>query len=105
REVRWSLVEPLVFLGIVRMYARSRTAQGLLLLSLLAAGTVASVHGLFDIVTDGGVSADNVRRLSGPLPHPNALALFLVKVFVLGATTWIMVPRWRVALLVPVALT
>ena len=103
REWRWTLLLPLVFVSFLALFARSKMSHLLLVLSLAAAGVIAAIHGVLDVVTDSGVLVDNVRRLSGPFPHPNALALFLVRPLVLAIALYMLLPRWR-ATMVPVVL-
>jgi putative inorganic carbon (hco3(-)) transporter len=103
REWRWTLLLPLFFVTFLAIYARTRMSHLLLVLSLSAAGVIAALHGFLDVATDSGVLVDNVRRLSGPSPHPNALAMFLVRPLVLAAALSTLIPRWR-PVMVPVAL-
>lgn len=105
RELRWSFLEPLVLVSLMIVIARSSLSRALLAVSLIAAGVLVAAHGLLDLATGSGVTADNVRRLSGPLPHPNALALFLVRPFVLAVALFALLRRWRPLLVVPVGLT
>jgi putative inorganic carbon (hco3(-)) transporter len=103
REWRWTLLLPLVFVTFLSLFAHSKMARKLLVVSLAAAGLLASLHGVLDVITDAGVQADSVRRISGPLPHPNALALFLVRPLVLAIALSVLLPRWR-PLMIPLAL-
>lgn len=105
REWRWTLAEPLLFLGLLVVAARSGATRAILAGSLIAAGMLAAIHGLVELTEGGGVAADNIRRLSGPLPHPNALALFMLRPFVLSAALVATVPRLRSMLLIPTFLT
>jgi O-antigen ligase len=59
-------------------------------LALLAGGAIAALHGLSDLLGSGGVVVEGVRRVSGPYPHPNALALFLSRAFAFGAAWWVL---------------
>ena len=105
REVRWSLVEPLLMVSLLITIARQREAKLLVAMSLVGAGVLAAGHGLMDIVTGSGVVADNVRRLSGPLPHPNALALFLVRPLAVVAAIAVLAPQWRRYAVPPLVVT
>lgn len=105
REWRWSLFEPLLFLGLLTTIARTGVARPIMAGSLIAAGMLAAIHGLVDVAGGGGVAADNIRRLSGPFPHPNALALFMLRPFVLAAALMAMLPGLRRAILIPALLT
>jgi putative inorganic carbon (hco3(-)) transporter len=102
REWRWGLLEPLVFVAIITTFASRRNERIMLAGGLILAGFIVSLHGMIDLATDGGVAVDSVRRISGPLPHPNALALFLVKPLVFGAVIASLSNRWRSMLIVPV---
>ncbi|MBA2452322.1 MAG: O-antigen ligase family protein [Chloroflexia bacterium] len=105
REWRWTLLEPLLFLGLLTMVTRNGAVRPILAGSLIAAGMLAAIHGIVDLAGGGGVAADNIRRLSGPLPHPNALALFMLKPFVLLAALIAAIPELRRMLLLPTILT
>ncbi len=105
REWRWSLFEPFVFLGLLTISTRYGPSRVLLAGGLIAAGVIAAAHGVLDVAGGGGVAADNVRRLSGPFPHPNALALFMLRPVVLAAALVALEPRWRRALVFPSLLT
>lgn len=104
RELRWTLLEPLVLVSLLILFARKATSRILLAGALIAAGTIAAGLAFVDVVSGGGVLADNVRRLSGPLPHPNALALFLVRPLALAAALSIVQPPWRRYTLPPLLL-
>lgn len=95
RELRWTLLEPAVLVALLILFARKETSKTLLAGALITAGTIAAGLAFIDVVSGGGVLADNVRRLSGPLPHPNALALFLVRPLALAAALTIVKPTWR----------
>lgn len=105
REWRWTLFEPLVFLVLLTVFGPTPTSRYLLAGSLVAAGVVAATHGLFDVVSGGGVAADNVTRLDGPFPHPNALALFTLRPFVFVTAILVLAPQWRRYALIPALLT
>lgn len=105
REWRWSFFEPLILLGLLIVSTRAESGRRFLAVSLIGAGVIAAAHGLLDIVMGGGVVADNVRRLSGPFPHPNALALFMVRPLILSLAILALLPRTRWWLALPVALT
>lgn len=95
REYRWTLLQPFLLVIVLSSTFESRSRRILLIAALIAAGGLAALHGLLDVVTGGGVIGDNVRRLSGPLPHPNALALFLLRPFALSAALAVLMPGWR----------
>lgn len=101
REWRWSLAEPLALVVLLVVFARHREQRMLVAAALVFAGTLAAGHAMIDLATGGGVTADNVRRLSGPLPHPNAMALFLVRPFILVAGLFVFLDRWRWYLALP----
>jgi putative inorganic carbon (hco3(-)) transporter len=103
REWRWTLLLPLVFVVFLELFARHRVSHLLLVVAFAISGAIAAAHGVMDVVTGSGVLADNVRRLSGPLPHPNALALFLVRPLVLTIAVSMLMPRLR-PFMVPIAL-
>jgi O-antigen ligase len=60
---------------------------------------LAGLHGFVELLSGGGLSVDGVRRVSGPYPHPNALALFLSRSFAFAAAWWMFDrrSRWHLA--------
>lgn len=103
REWRWTLLEPLVFLAMLVGFVSGARERRVLAGSLLLSGVVIAIHGLADTVGGGGVAAESIRRLSAPFPHPNAFALYALRVTVFGIALFALAPRWRRWLIVPVA--
>jgi len=93
REWRWTLAEPLALVA-VRSLAGRRSAR-LAAAALLAGAAVAGIQGFGDLLTGGGVSVDGTRRVAGPYPHPNALALYLARATAFGAAWWLADARVR----------
>ena len=88
REWRWTLLEPAVFVALSTLIARRQglaLARTVLAGSFLVGASAAAAQGLSDIVLGGGVVVEGVRRIAGPYPHPNALALLLVRGAILAA--------------------
>jgi O-antigen ligase len=81
REWRWTLLEPVAFVCLMLQVERNEqaTVRRTLASCLLLGAAVASAHGLTDLLTGGGVEVEGVRRIGGPYPHPNALALYVVR--------------------------
>jgi putative inorganic carbon (hco3(-)) transporter len=85
RLARWTILVPVAFffliVPILRQHPDFRyVAAGL----LLAGAVISSIFALIDGALGGGVQADSVIRLSGIAPHPNALALVLDRILVVG---------------------
>jgi O-antigen ligase len=98
REWRWTLAEPLAFLGLLVWHARDQRER-----VLIAAGYGAGVLGVAgwgaaDALLGQGVAAGGVLRVDGPFPHPNAYALYLLRA-VVAATALLVVTRTRNLLL------
>lgn len=93
REWRWTLAEPLALVGLLTLAARRHTR--LIGVALLAGATLAALQGLGDFVTGGGVLVEGTRRIAGPYPHPNALALYLARSAAFASAWWIVDERSR----------
>jgi putative inorganic carbon (HCO3(-)) transporter len=81
REWRWTLLEPTAFVFLL-LHVERRPQQVLrhtLAWCMVLGAAVASAHGLTDLLSGGGVEVEGVRRIGGPYPHPNALALYVVR--------------------------
>ena len=79
RELRWTLVEPLVFVGLLLWHATTKRERAYLAGAFVGGGLVVALWGLVDALAGGGVSAGGVTRASGPFPHPNAYGLYLLR--------------------------
>jgi O-antigen ligase len=95
REWRWTLAEPLLLVVLLGWLRRDRNTRLLAAIGLLIGGTVASGQGLVDYATGGGVIVEGVRRIAGPYPHPNALALYVTRVLAFGGAWWWLSRRSR----------
>jgi putative inorganic carbon (hco3(-)) transporter len=77
RVFRWTILFPVVYFGVALLAIRSDThrflAGGLFVAGAVLAGFIAIIDG----IAGGGISADQVTRVSGMAPHPNALAFVL----------------------------
>lgn len=85
REWRWTLFEPLLLVGLLITCTRRAEERSLYVWSLLAGGFVVGLTALADLFTGSGLGVGGVTRLEGMFPHPNALALYLMRPVVLGA--------------------
>lgn len=104
REWRWVFAGPLLFVVMLYAVVLDRRSRWLLAMALIAGTAVASAQAMLDLVTAGGVAVEGVTRISGPFPHPNALALMTTRVAVLGIA-WLAIDRsTRKLLAVPVML-
>lgn len=92
REWRWVLAEPLLMLVLLGLFARNLLARKLIAVALIAGVSIASAQAFLDLVGDGGVAVEGVTRISGPFPHPNALALMTTRVAAL-AISWMILDR------------
>jgi O-antigen ligase len=97
REWRWTLLEPCLFLGLL-VVAGTRTpaARRVLAWCFVAGATVAAFHALSNLALGGGVDVEGVRRIAGPYPHPDALALYVLRgaVFAAAWAAGERVARW-----------
>lgn len=99
REVRWTLLEPLILVGLLLWHVRQERDRAFIVGMFAAGGLAVAAWGLIDAFSGGGVSAGGVTRAGGPFPHPNAFALFLLRPLVLGTAFLVMtrsrsVPAW-----------
>ena len=100
REWRWTLAGPMVLVGALTLTAeRYRRLIGW---ALILGAFAAAAQGLGDYLIGGGVQVEGVRRVAGPFPHPNALALYVARVAVFVAGWWVLDARMR-RFLLPVA--
>lgn len=104
REWRWTLLEPALLVAACAAIATPRSRTYLAGCLVVGAG-LAALAGLVEVLAGGGVVADGARRATGPYPHPNALALYLVRGWALVAAWWVWEPRHRAWLTLPVVLT
>ena len=95
REWRWTLLEPVLLLGVLIWHHRVRWLPEFAAVALIAGGAVASVHAIADLALGGGVSVGGVTRIAGPYPHPNALALMTVRIVALAFVWAAFDPRVR----------
>ncbi len=112
REYRTVVIEPVIYFFLARAWLREQALRriairafvgGATLVSLLAIGQVATGHGI--------VAVEGVRRALGTYKHPNALALFLLRVgtfsaafLALGTAPRRIRPGWLTPLLIVVAI-
>ncbi|HCG30984.1 MAG TPA: hypothetical protein DEU95_15085, partial [Chloroflexi bacterium] len=93
REWRWTLAEPLILIGVLTLTAR-RHAR-LVGLALLAGATLASMQGIGDLITGGGVVVEGTHRIAGPYQHPNSLAIYQARALAFAAAWWALDGRAR----------
>jgi O-antigen ligase len=89
REWRWTLVEPLLLVLLLSWLRLEADTRKLAAIALLAGAVAASAQGLVDFATGGGVAVEGVRRIAGPYPHPNALALYITRALALAGAWWL----------------
>lgn len=105
REWRWTLLEPLVLVIILVVVARTRpSARRQLTLALIAGATLSALYAFTDLLVGGGLEFEGVTRIAGPYPHPNALALYAMRVAALALGWLAFEPRTRRWLLFPAGL-
>jgi O-antigen ligase len=85
RVYRWVIVEPVIYYALARWYLHARAHRKLSILAFTAGALLVAVIGIVDLATGRGLQVEGVTRISGVYPHPNALALFLERAFVLLA--------------------
>jgi O-antigen ligase len=98
REWRWTLAEPLLFLGLLAVHASGARGRALMATGYGAGALGVAVWGVVDGLLGQGVAAGGVLRVDGPFPHPNAYALYLLRA-VVAATALLIVLRVRNLLL------
>lgn len=103
REWRWVLAEPVLLLVLLVVHQRARDLRWLVAGALLTGIAAAALVGAGDILLDRGVSVEGVTRISGPYPHPNALALMVARGVALGVALFALAPHSR-PLVVPLTL-
>ncbi len=79
RELRWTLVEPLVFIVLLLWHVKRPVERVFIAGAFLLGGLGVAVWGLTDALSGAGVAAGGVTRISGPFPHPNAFALYVLR--------------------------
>lgn len=95
RQLRVVIVEPTVALLLVRR-AFLGAGAGIAAVAFLGAGVVTAMYALGEAALGKSVViADGVSRVRGPYPHPNNLALFLDRAFILALGVALIAPRWR----------
>ncbi|CAN5643375.1 hypothetical protein BH23CHL2_BH23CHL2_19500 [soil metagenome] len=91
REWRWSLIEPLIFVGLLLWHVTTPRRRNYIVGSFVAGGLAVAIWGLADVAAGGGVSVSGVVRADGPFPHPNAFALYLLRPFLVGTALLIVI--------------
>ncbi len=92
RELRWTIIEPLLFVGLLLWNVSTKRERSFVAGAFVAGGLCVAIWGLADAFGGVGVRAGGVTRASGPFPHPNAFALYLLRPVVLG-TAYVVVAR------------
>ncbi len=84
RNLRWVIVEPLMVFVVARYAIRSRGLFSVVLALSVPASVVAG-GSLAGMLGGDRFEADGISRATGPYLHPNNLALYLDRIFVLFA--------------------
>ncbi len=84
REWRWTLLEPLLYLTLLLVFARTLISRYVIAGFFLGGGLLLALLGIGDLVSGAGISGDSITRISGPYPHPNAFSLYLMRPLVLA---------------------
>lgn len=99
RDYRWVILEPVIYYALARWFLRDAGARRLALLAFVGGAVAVGLAGLVGLaIGHGGLSVEGVIRVNGVYPHPNALALFLERPFVVGlglATVYRSNLRWQ----------
>jgi putative inorganic carbon (hco3(-)) transporter len=83
RVFRWVILEPVIYYFLARWYLKHRGTRQLAVLAFASGAVLVAAIGLVDLATGRGLAVEGVTRVSGVYPHPNALALFLERPFVM----------------------
>ncbi len=83
RDFRWTMLEPIVFYALARWYLQNRANRNLSVVLFTAGATLVAVTGIVSLISGHALSVEGVSRVSGVYHHPNALALFLERPFLL----------------------
>jgi putative inorganic carbon (HCO3(-)) transporter len=83
RVFRWVILEPVIYYFLARWYLKHRGTRQLAVLAFASGAVLVAAIGLVDLATGRGLAVEGVTRVSGVYPHPNALALFLDRPFVM----------------------
>ena len=105
REWRWTLFEPLLFIALLIVFITNRRGVLLIVSAFLLSSTAIAIQGMFDLARGGGIAAESMRRLSAPFPHPNAFALYSLRMTAFALALWAFIPRWRRLVLIPASLS
>ncbi len=105
RDYRWVILEPVVFYLLARWFYRDRGTRQLAVMLFVAGAVLVAISGLIGLLSGHGLAVEGVTRVSGVYHHPNALALFLERPFVLAlGLAAVFRPRLRWEWLIPAAL-
>ena len=83
RVYRWVILEPIMYYALARWYLTTRDQRKLSVVAFAAGALLVAAIGIIDLAAGRGLEVEGVTRISGVYPHPNALALFLERPFVL----------------------
>ena len=83
RVFRWVILEPVIYYFLARWYLQKSETRQIAVVSFAGGAVLIAMIGLFDLATGRGLAVEGVTRISGVYPHPNALALFLERPFVM----------------------
>jgi len=96
RQFRVVVLEPVIFYGLVRVYAQRRENVLRMLDALVLAGLVLALYALWQAVTGIGViTAQGVFRVRSVYGSPNNLALFLGRVLPITIAVLMFAPTSR----------
>lgn len=80
REYRWVIVEPVIYLFLLRWYFGDNHRRRLAAVFYVGGACLTSVYAIIALAHGSGLAVEGVVRISGTFPHPNDLALYLVRV-------------------------
>ncbi|HLI52437.1 MAG TPA: O-antigen ligase family protein [Thermomicrobiaceae bacterium] len=84
RDFRWTILEPVIYLFLLRWYLRRPFERKLTLVSYVVAAALVALYGLAGLARGHGLDVEGVVRIAGTFPHPNDLALYLERPVVAG---------------------
>lgn len=97
REIRLVIIEPLVFLGCALVVFRDFPSRAYVCATAVAVGAVVGALACLELITRTGNVVDGaVMRATASYSHPNNLALFLERTFLITLPLALRHPRSRI---------
>lgn len=84
RDFRWTILEPVIYLFLLRWYLRRPFERRLIIAGYVVASAVVALYGIARLASGHGLDVEGVVRIAATFPHPNDLALYLERPVVAG---------------------